>query len=204
KIPETLITLHLERKLTKEQIFEYYANQVPLGRRGSFNICGFGEAAQVYFGKDLNHLSLPEAATLAGLIQRPSFTNPFRWPDRAQARRNVVLKMMLENGYITEHEYASAAVAQLNVARGSMESTDAPYFVDVVNDEWQDHFQEHDFSAHTYRVYSSIEMTLQHAASEAVRMGMKEVDDQLKKKKRKGADADQEPPQVALVALDPV
>ena len=84
KIPEVLITMHLEQKLKKEQIFEYYANQVPLGHRGSFGIRGFGEAAQVYFGKDVSKLTLPEAATLAGLIQQPSFTNPFRWPERAQ------------------------------------------------------------------------------------------------------------------------
>ncbi len=85
KIPEVLITMHLEQKLKKEQIFEYYANQVPLGQRGSFGIRGFGEAAQVYFGKDVSKLTLPEAATLAGLIQQPSFTNPFRWPERAKA-----------------------------------------------------------------------------------------------------------------------
>ena len=63
KIPEVLITMHLEQKLKKEQIFEYYANQVPLGQRGSFGIRGFGEAAQVYFGKDVSQLTLPEAAT---------------------------------------------------------------------------------------------------------------------------------------------
>jgi len=71
KIPELLITLHLEQKLSKEKIFEYYANQVDLGRRGSFAIRGFGEAAQSQFGKDILLLSLPEAATIAGLIQEP-------------------------------------------------------------------------------------------------------------------------------------
>ena len=65
--------MHLEQKLTKQKIFEYYANQVPLGQRGSFGIRGFGEAAQVYFGKDFSRLTLPEAATLAGLIQQPSY-----------------------------------------------------------------------------------------------------------------------------------
>ena len=105
KIPEVLITMHLEQKLSKEQIFEYYANQVPLGNRGSFGIRGFGEAAQVYFGTDVTRLTVPEAATLAGLIQQPSFTNPFRWPERAKQRRNVVLKLMHENKYISDEEY---------------------------------------------------------------------------------------------------
>ena len=104
KFAEVMITLHLEQKLSKEQIFEYYANQVDLGRRGSFAIRGFGEAAQAYFGKDVRDLSLAEAATLAGLIQRPSFTNPVRWPERAKSRRNIVLMLMRENGYITDQD----------------------------------------------------------------------------------------------------
>ena len=100
--------MHLEQKLTKPKIFEYYANQVPLGHRGSFGIRGFGEASQVYFGKDLSHLTVAEAATLAGLIQQPSYTNPFRWPERARARRNVVLKMMRDNKYIDDPVFESA------------------------------------------------------------------------------------------------
>src|SRR5581483_11320895 len=130
KFDELLITIHLERKLTKQKIFEYYANQVDLGRRGSFAIRGFGEAAQAYFGKDIRQLTLPEAATLAGLIQEPSFRNPVRWPERAKARRNVVLKQMLDNGYISQSQYAAAAAAPVVVARQGIESADAPYFVD--------------------------------------------------------------------------
>ena len=117
KIPEVLITMHLEQKLKKEQIFEYYANQVPLGHRGSFGIRGFGEAAQVYFGKDVSKLTLPEAATLAGLIQQPSFTNPFRWPERARQRRNVVLKLMRENDYISDEEYESASASPMDAGQ---------------------------------------------------------------------------------------
>ncbi|MBC7928043.1 MAG: transglycosylase domain-containing protein, partial [Bryobacteraceae bacterium] len=106
KFAETMITLHLEQKLSKEKIFEYYANQVDLGRRGSFAIRGFAEAAQQYFGKDVRDLTVPEAATLAGLIQRPSYTNPVKWPERAKARRNIILMLMRENGYIGDREYA--------------------------------------------------------------------------------------------------
>ena len=91
KAAEVLITLHLEQKLSKEQIFEYYANQIDLGMRGSFSIRGFGEAAQAYFGKDVRDLTVAEAAVLAGIIQRPSWTNPVTRPERARQRRNVVL-----------------------------------------------------------------------------------------------------------------
>jgi penicillin-binding protein 1B len=202
KAAEVLITLQLEQKLTKEEIFEFYANQVPLGRRGSFAINGFGEAARAYFGKDIEHLTLAEAATLAGLIQQPSFRNPYRHPDRARDRRNVVLEMMRENGYITEAQYQSAAAEPLQLAPAEMESTEAPYFVDLVNDELQSEFGDYDFQTSTYRVYTTVDLNLQRAASEAVRAGMQEVDQRLSRRRwPKG----QKPPQAqcALVALDP-
>jgi penicillin-binding protein 1B len=198
KTEETIITLLLEQKLTKEEIFEYYANSVDLGRRGSFNIRGFGEAATAYFGKDVRQLSLPEAATLAGLIQRPSSTNPFRWPERAKQRRNIILQMMLENGYISEKQYVEAASTPLTVTRGGADSTDAPYFVDLVNDELQDRFEGHDFQESSYRIYTTLDLNLQREAVEAVRYGLAEVDDQVRRRKiHPGVDA-----QVALVALD--
>src|SRR5882724_6133068 len=86
KITEILISIELEQRFSKKQIFELYPNQVDMGQRGSFTITGFGEAAQAYFGKDLKDLSLPEAAMLAGLVQRPSYLSPYRHPERAQER----------------------------------------------------------------------------------------------------------------------
>jgi penicillin-binding protein 1B len=201
KFAEVLITLQLEQKLTKEEIFEYYANHVDLGRRGSFSIRGFGEASQAYFGKDLSQITLAEAATLAGLIQKPSYTNPFRWPERAKARRNVVLALMKENGFISEQDYAEAASAPLNVARGAVEATDAPYFVDLVNDELQDRFEGHDFQTKSYRVYTTLDLNLQRAAAEAVRIGLQEVDKLIEPRRKR--DKNYPEAQVALVALDP-
>ena len=201
KIPEVLITMHLEQKLTKEQIFEYYANQIPLGNRGSFGIRGFGEAAQVYFGKDVSRLNLPEAATLAGLIQHPSFINPYRWPERAQQRRNVVLKLMRENKYISEQEYDHAVGSQMVLARHSTESTDAPFFVDLVNDTLLDKFPDYNFQSNTYRVYTTLDLQLQRDAAEAVRIGMEEVDKRIKPRKKKNPNYPD--PQCALIALDP-
>ena len=202
KIAEVMITLHLEQKLSKEQIFEYYGNQVDLGRRGSFAIRGFGEAAQTYFGKDIRDLSLAEAATLAGLIQRPSFTNPVRWPERAKSRRNIVLMLMRENGYISDEEYARAVEEPLVVAKSGSESTDAPYFVDLVNDSLLEQFQEHDFQNNSYRVYTTLDLNLQHDAAEAIRIGMKDVDELIRKRTKKGQPIKEA--QVAMVVMDPV
>jgi penicillin-binding protein 1B len=201
KAAEVLITLLLEQKLSKEQIFEYYVNQIPLGRHGSFNIHGFGEAAQAYLGKDVRELTLPEAALLAGMVRGPSLYNPYRNPERARQRRNVVLGLMRENGFITEEQYREAIQAPLTLAPPGMESTDAPYFVDLVNEELNRQFQEHDFQSEAYRIYTTLDMDLQRAAAEAVRVGLQEVDERIRRMRRRQPDLPD--PQVALVALDP-
>ena len=202
KIPELLITLHLEQKLSKQKIFEYYANQVPLGQRGSFGIRGVGEAAQVFFGKDISRLTLAEAATIAGLIQQPSFTNPFRWPDRARARRNVVLKTMHDNRYISTGDFQKAVDSPISVSRHGLEAADAPYFVDLVNDTLIEQFPDYDFQTSPYKIYTTLDSQLQHDASEAVRIGMDEVDKVIKARYKKGQPYAE--PQCALIALDPV
>jgi membrane peptidoglycan carboxypeptidase len=102
KFSELMITLILEQRLSKEKIFEYYSNQIYLGRSGTFSTHGFGEGARAFFGKELSEITLPEAALLAGLPQRPGYFNPYRHPHRAKARRDLVLASMLENDYITQ------------------------------------------------------------------------------------------------------
>lgn len=199
KLAEAIITLQLEQKLTKEQIFEYYANQVDLGQRRSFAVRGFGEAARVHFGKDLRDLKVEECALLAGMIQLPNYYNPYRHADRALKRRNLVLSLMRENGYLTDAQYTEAANAPIQLAEGGIESTDAPYFVDLINEELQDRFSDVDFQTTQYRIYTTLDMKLQRDAVEAARIGLKEVDDQLAKRKgKKYPEA-----QVAIVVMDP-
>ena len=202
KMAELLITLRLEQTLSKQQIFEDYANQIYLGSRGSFRINGFGEAAEAYFGKDIRQLTLPEAAMLAGMIQRPGYYNPWRNPDRVRDRRNLVLSLMRQNDDIGDRDYALAVESPLNLTKGTIQSLDAPYFVDQVNEFLQSQFQDIDFQANSFRVYTTLDLDLQRAAGEAIRDGMQKVDDLVRKQKRfKG----QTPPeaQCALIALDP-
>src|SRR5579862_1875147 len=165
KAAEVMITLQIEQKLTKEQIFEMYCNQVDLGYRGSFEIRGFGEAAQAFFGKDLRSLTLPEAATLAGIPRGASFYNPYRHADRVRDRRNWVLGMMRQNGYIGDREYAIAAETPLRVVGGPAESSDAPYFVDLMNDDLEKRFPGYDFHARTDKIYTTLDLNLQRARS---------------------------------------
>ena len=201
KIPETLITMQLEHKLTKQQIFYYYANSIYLGNQGSFSIHGFGEGAQVYLGKDLSKVTVQDAALLAGLIQSPGGRNPFIHPDRALARRNIVLKQMRENDFITEHQYQEALTSPLDVNRGAADSSDAPYFVDLVNDELQARFQDHDFYNSSNRVYTTLDPELQRIAMEAVRVGIVETDQQWKRRNKKYGTPEFPSAQVALIAL---
>ncbi|MDQ6676017.1 MAG: PBP1A family penicillin-binding protein [Acidobacteriota bacterium] len=203
KLEELIITIELEQKLSKKEIFEFYCNQIDLGHKGSFTIRGFGEAAQAYFGKNLRSISTAEAATLAGMVQRPSYFNPYRHADRVVERRNVVLSLMRQNEYIDDRAYGIAVDSPLKLStNSSSESSEAPYFVDLLHDELQNRFQDYDFQTQAYRVYSSLDMDLQRAAGEAVRAGMASVDEQLRKQKRfKGVSFPE--PQVALIALDP-
>jgi penicillin-binding protein 1B len=202
KAEELMITLVLEQKLSKEEIFEFYCNQIVLGQRGSFTIRGFGEASEAYFAKSIQNLSMAEAATLAGMIQRPSYFNPYRHPERVKERRSTVLGLMRQNGYATDREYAVAMDTPLRVVNGASESSDAPYFVDLLNDELVARFKDYDFQSEAYRIYTSLDMQLQHAANEAVRLGMEHVNEQLKKQKRFKNVAYPDA-QVSLIALDP-
>jgi penicillin-binding protein 1B len=199
KLAEILIALHLEEKLTKEQIFESYANQVYLGRRGTFSIHGFGEAARAYLGKDLAQVDTSEAALLAGLVQRPSYYNPTRYPERARERRDLVLSLMLRNGVIDASGYEQALASPLKIGANPEEQSLAPYFLGVVQDELQDKVTEDEKPAHS--VFTTIDEELQQAAEEAVREGMVNVDRQVRGRKDHRAQPDE--PQVALIALDP-
>jgi penicillin-binding protein 1B len=204
KIKEVLISLMLEQRLSKEQIFGMYANQIYLGQRGSFSIYGVGEAASAYFNKDVSGLTLPEAALLAGMIRGPSLYNPYRNPERALARRNWVLKQMVEDGYVTPVEGDEASMAPLGLAQRNTEASQAPYFVDMVRDQLLDHFSERTLLSASYRIYTTLDLDLQKAASEGSREGIGEVDKRVHRWHRKGTPPpDPNQPQFALVVLDP-
>ena len=216
KLREMLIAIELEQKFSKQRIFEMYANQVYLGQRGSFTINGFGEASRAYFNKDVRNLTLPEAALLAGMIQRPNYLSPYKYPKRALDRRNLVIDSMVETGAITSDEAERAKAMPLKLTAPNVEASDAPYFVDLVKDQLSSQFSELELNDHALRIYTTLDPDLQRAAAEAVDVGMKIVDEQVEKRRThkikvgSGKEAHTEikvdtgpMPQVALVALDP-
>lgn len=212
KIAEAMISIELEQRFNKQQIFELYANDVYLGNRGSFGIRGFSEASVAYFGKDMRQLSTGECAYLAGIIRAPNYySSADRRPERGDQARDRVLAQMLENKYITEEQFEEAKRAPLKIVHAEGSGSEAPYFVDMVKDHLLDKFSESELLSQNFRVYTTLDPDLQRAAAAAVDAGAKNVDLLLAKKyakwRREAAKKGSTEPipqvQIALVALDP-
>ncbi|HJQ67415.1 MAG TPA: PBP1A family penicillin-binding protein [Blastocatellia bacterium] len=201
KSQEMMIALVLETKLTKAEIFELYANDVYMGQSGSYSINGVGEAASVYFNKDVVNLTLPEAAFLAGIIRGPSLYSPYRDPERAKARRNQVLDSMFEAGFIDEATARQAKATELKIEpKRRAVNSDAPYFIDYLQQQLLSESATRDLSQQSFRVYSTVDMDLQRAADKAVGDTLAKLDPIFSKRKKNPV-----PPgtlQAALVALN--
>jgi len=169
KLAEAYMSVILETRLSKEQIFALYCNQVYMGQQAGFSINGFGEAADAYFNKDVTNLTLPESAFLAGIIRSPNRYNPYHDIDTATARRNQVLDNMAETGEISGEEANQAKQTPLQVAatRGRIDVSDAPYFSDFVQSQLGDLIAGPGAAEHL-RIYTTIDLDLQRAAYAAV------------------------------------
>ncbi|QSX37040.1 penicillin-binding protein 1A [Shewanella sedimentimangrovi] len=166
KVKEIFISFHIEELLTKDEILELYVNRIYLGQRAY----GVGAAAQVYFGKEVKDLTLGEMAIIAGLPKAPSTLNPVTSPDRALARRNVVLMRMNEVGYISANEYQEALAEPL-VAKyhGAEIDLYAPYISEMARDYLVQKFGEEEAYTGGYSVYTTISSDLQLKAQQALR-----------------------------------
>jgi penicillin-binding protein 1B len=196
KVQEQFMALVLESRFTKNQILELYLNDVVLGQRGPFEIHGVGEASRLFFGKDVSNLSLAESATIAGVIQSPSRLSPFRNPERAVDRRNVVLSTMVDAGFVTRAEADAAAKAPLGVSTRALEN-EAPYFVDYVSQLVDEKYANLLRAGADVDVFTTLDLHLQRLAQETVASGVADVDKMLASRKRK------ETAEAALVAVDP-
>jgi penicillin-binding protein 1B len=193
KYAEAMLSVALERRLSKEDIFALYCNEVYLGQRGAVAVRGVSEAARVYFGKELRDLSLGEAATIAGMIQGPARYSPLNHQEAAQQRRNLVLVAMARDGWIQAEQAAAISKEPVTVTTASnFDSSLAPYFVDYVNRISESEF---DASGASRRIYTTIDLDLQQLAEAALKRQLDRLDAVYKNRGVK--------PQAALVALDP-
>lgn len=164
KIKEAFLAIRIEQLLNKDEIMELYLNKIYLGYRAY----GVGAAAQVYFGKSPDNLTLSEIAMIAGLPKAPSTFNPLYSPERATARRNVVLTRMLNEGYITQAQYEMARSESINANYHAPEiAFSAPYLTEMVRQEMVKRYGEDAYND-GYRVYTTVTRKVQEAAQNAL------------------------------------
>lgn len=198
KFAEAMLSFTIERRLSKQDIFALYCNEIFLGQRDAVAVRGVDQAARIYFGKELKDLTLAEAAAIAGMIQSPARYSPIRQNEAARSRRNTVLGTMVRDGFITLDQAGAASREQLSVANfDPARETVAPYFIDYVNRVVTrgtgippvDHAQD------AAATVTTVDLDLQKLASTAIKHQLDRLD------------AVYEPrgvrPQAALVALDP-
>lgn len=169
KAKEAFMSVILETRLSKEEIFTLYANQIYLGQQQGVSIYGVGEASNVYFGKDVSQLTLAESAFIAGIIRSPNRYGPYKNPGRVEERRNQVLDSMLEAGEITgqQAQEARATKLQLKPITGRKDLQGMPYFSQYVIEELPKVTADPEALQH-YRVYTSIDPDLQRIAYETM------------------------------------
>jgi len=168
KLNEILLALKIERELGKDEILELYLNKIFLGHRAY----GVGAAAQVYYGKSLDQLDLPQLAMIAGLPKAPSRFNPVVNPERALARRNYVLGRMRELDYITQAEYETAVRSPVTASvYGLKAELSAPYVAEMARVYMEERLGEEAYTG-GYRVFTTLDSRLQLAASDALRQAL--------------------------------
>jgi len=174
KVKEIFIALHMEQELSKQEILELYLNKIELGHRAF----GFGAAAQVYYGKELNELTLAQIATIAGLPKAPSVLNPVSGPERSVERRRVVLLRMLDEEYITKAQFDEAVSAPVTARKHGAEiEVDAPYLADTIYNEMVEIYGKEEAETGGYQVFATATSDMQLAAQRAVVRNLHDYDE---------------------------
>lgn len=168
KLREIFIALIIELKYDKRDILEIYFNEIYFGQKGASSINGAGEAAHFYFGKSVAHLTLPEAAMLAGLIKGPNVYSPYVNPDVAMDRRNHILREMARHGWVAEDDLPTLTAAPLNPAGYIAQSRSAPYFIDYLQGQLADLYTKDDLAGLGLSIFTTLDTMVQAAAETAL------------------------------------
>jgi penicillin-binding protein 1B len=196
KLSEAVMARLLESKQTKQQILELYMNEIYLGQRGALSIAGVGEASRLFFHKDVQNLTVPESALLAGIIQAPNTYNPYRHPEEAKKRRDTVLFAMEEMNYITQGEHDEYVAEPIVVYPYETRINLAPYFGDIVKTQLLAKYDSHTLYTKNLRIFTTLDPDMQRYAEEALTAGLDEIDKLRFKKIKK-------PVQGCLIAIEP-
>lgn len=185
KLKELFLAVKLESEWTKNQILETYLNIIYMGQSGAFQVTGFGAASQYYFNKPVQQLNLSECSLMAAIINNPGLYNPWKHPDKALARRDLVLNKMKELNLITEKEFGESLAANLPKQIESKASETAPYFFEAVRQQ----ISELKLSEPPQNIYTSLDLEEQQNAQVALQKNISELEKNRKslaKNKAKG------------------
>ena len=177
KFNEALMALIVEARYDKDEILEAYANEIFLGQEGGRAIHGFGLGAYFYFNRPLHELRLHESALLVGLVKGASYYNPRRHPERALARRNLVIDQMLAQGFIETDEAEKARQQELGVTqRGAAHGHRVPAFVDLVRRQLRRDYREEDLTSEGLRIFSTLDPWVQRQAVAALGKRLQKIE----------------------------
>ena len=166
KLKEALLALKIEEELSKEEILELYLNKIFLGKRSY----GVGSAAEIYYGKKVEELSLAQSAMIAGLPKAPSAYNPIKNPKRAKTRRNYILQRMYELNYISHEQYQAAIKEELSAKVHTVETqTYAPYMAEMVRTDAIKRFGEANIYKLGLNIYTTLDSKAQNNATRLLR-----------------------------------
>ncbi|MDO2949659.1 penicillin-binding protein 1B [Aeromonas simiae] len=188
KLQEVYMAVIIDYRYSKDEILEAYLNEVYLGQNFSQGVYGFGLASYFYFGIPATELDIDQVALLVGLVKGPSYYDPWRYPERALSRRNVVLKLLAEHGSLTEAEYQLASKQPLGIIpRGQMTYGRTPAFMTLLKREIQSQFGPDLLKQSGVKIFTSLDPIAQFAAEEAVAKGLVEIEKARGKKKLEAA-----------------
>lgn len=176
KANEAFMAMLLELHYSKDEILEAYLNEVNLGQNGSYSINGYGLASQFYFGLPLRELNIAQQAYLVGLVQGPSLYNPWRNPEAALKRRNIVLNNMLVMGYLTQDQYDKESARPLGVvAKPSLGPAKFPDFLDIVRRQLRSEYQENDLTNQGLRIFTTLDPIAQTRIQNAFKSTVEQI-----------------------------
>lgn len=177
KVKEALMSILIDARYSKDQILEAYLNEVFLGQNGNSGVHGFGLASYFYFDRPLNELNLTEMTTLVGMIKGPSYYNPRRHPERVIERRNLVLRLMFEDGKINKSTFEKLLDEPVNVATGAtLVKGKHPAFMDQVQREIRTILDNPDIRESGVKVFTSLDSNAQRKAETALTAGVDEIE----------------------------
>jgi len=199
KATEAVMALILDARYSKDEILEAYLNEIYLGQHGSIAVTGVGEAARHYFGKEVPDLDLAESAAIAGMIKAPNVYSPFRNPERARQRRDLILRLLREEGKIDRAAMESAVAEPLTPRTRTEERTVAPHFVDFVKAELAERYGKQ-LQTEGLQIYTTLDVDLQQAAQRSITQGLANLE---RTYRRLASASKEEALQGALIVLEP-